>query len=56
MISLNVTKTRREQESITEDDLFIQVPYLPKGCKSRDTVDLVSSHSFIHLRVLHDYL
>jgi len=54
MISLSVTKTRKEQESVTEDDLFIQVPYLPRGCKSHDSVDLVSSHSFIHW-MFHDY-
>jgi len=47
MVSLNAAKTQKEQESVTEDDLFIQVPYLPRGCKSSNSVDLVSGPLFI---------
>jgi len=55
MMSLNASKSRREQESVTEDDLFIQVPYLPRCCRSSNSIDLVSGHSFIHLKALRDY-
>lgn len=55
MMSLNVTRIRMEQDGITGDDLFIKIPCLSGGCKSASSVDLVRSHSLVHLRTFYDH-